>query len=253
MQDEASTAYYHIAYRDHDIMNPVSDERFMLLARQCGLSETSRVIDIGGGNGHAALLLCREWGCSVEHIDVSPQWTAEARRRFSDAGLASLLRIQCANAADFSVQGREADLVICLGTTPIYGGFSAALGALRGALRPGGYLIVGEPTQDRSVPLRYKEYLARMEWDICSSRDILGAIATHAFELHWMLRSTKDEWDRYMSMQWSAVARHAVAHPHDEQAQEFLEWMRDEQDVYLRYQRHWIDWNVMLLESLPQS
>ncbi|MCZ7558014.1 MAG: class I SAM-dependent methyltransferase [Bacteroidia bacterium] len=249
MQDEATTAYYHIAYSDHDIMNPISDERFMLLARQCGLSESSRVIDIGGGNGHAALLLCREWGCRVEHIDVSPQWTAEARRRFSDAGLEALVQLRCADASDIVLDDRDVDLVICLGTTPIYGDFRAALGVLHRALRPGGHLIIGEPTQDRSVPLRYKEYLARMQWHICSSRDILGAVAAHDCEMLWLLRSTKDEWDRYMSMQWHAITRHAAEHPHDAEAQEFLEWMRDEQDVYLRYQRHWIDWNVMLLRT----
>jgi hypothetical protein len=53
-----------------------------------------------------------------------------------------------------------------------------------------------------------------------------------------------------MSMQWKAVSDHARRHPEDEQAQEFLDWVRDEQEVYLRYQRHWVEWNVMLLRTI---
>ncbi len=247
MQDTDTAAYYHIAYRNHAIMNPLSDERFVLLARQCGLSSSSVVFDVGGGHGHASLLLCREWNCRIELVDISEQWVSEALRRFGAEGLAGKLAGRCIDAAIHPVAAGSVDLAICLGTAPVYGGFAEALGVLRKAVRKGGHIIIGEPSLDRSPPLRYREHLARMEWKILSSRDILRSIAQHDCELLWSLRSTEDEWDRYMSMQWHAIAVHAAAHPEDAKAQEFLEWSRDEQEVYLRYQRDVVEWNIMLL------
>lgn len=228
-------------------MNPLGDDRFLLLARQCGLSPNSNVLDIGGGNGHASLLLCREWHCRVTLVDISMQWTTLARSGFDDAGFGDSIIILRQDASTFTCEPHSIDLTLCLGTSPIYGGFSPTLRTLRTMVAPGGHIIIGEPCMDRMPPHRYREYLEKLNWIIHPSHTLLRSIADNDCELLWLLRSTHDEWDRYMSLQWQAIAAHAAANPGDTQAQEFLDWSHDEQEVYLRYQRHSVDWNIMLL------
>ncbi|MDX9759665.1 MAG: class I SAM-dependent methyltransferase [Bacteroidota bacterium] len=242
-----ATAYYHIAYRSHRIMNPLGDERFLLLAAECGLGAQSRVLDVGSGNGWSALLLARRWGCSVTMVDVSAQWTAQARALFEREGLAHLAEIHMMDAQDFDPEPGRYDLVLCLGTAPLYGGFSEALKTFARVLAPGCHVIIGEASVRLPLPKRYAEYLDRIRWDVPGERQLLRTIEQCGFALLWNLRSTHDEWDRYMSMQWKAISDHARVMPDDEQAQGFLDWVRDEQEVYLRFQRHWMDWNVMLL------
>ena len=245
-----ATAYYHIAYRSHRIMNPLDDERFLLLAGECGLAAGSRVLDIGSGNGWSALLLARRWGCHVTMVDVSAQWCAQARALFEREGLAHQAEIHMMDARDFHPEPGVYDLVLCLGTAPLFGGFTEALEECARILEPGQHVLIGEPSARLPLPKRYAEYLARIRWEVHGERQLLRAIDRCGFALLWNLRSTHDEWDRYMSMQWTAISDHARAMPDDEQAGEFLDWVRDEQEVYLRFQRHWMDWNVMLLRAM---
>jgi SAM-dependent methyltransferase len=245
-----SAAYYHIAYGPHRIMNPLDDARFMEITSQCGLGPSSRVFDVGSGNGWSALLLAREWNCHCTQVDVSERWTAQARALFAEHGLSDRCEIHCMDAQHFYPGQAEYDLVLCLGTAPLYGGFGDALKVFARAVRPDGYVIIGEPSARLPLPKRYAQYLEMLQWEVHGERQLMRTIDDSGFELLWNLRSTKYEWDRYMSMQWKAVSDHARAHPDDEQAQEFLDWVRDEQEVYLRYQRHWVEWNVMLLRAI---
>ncbi len=245
-----SAAYYHIAYDAHTIMNPLGDERFLFLAEQCGLTSSSRVLDIGSGNGWSSLLLCRRFGCCSVQVDVSSQWTARARALFEREQCADRTEIHCMDAAAFHLEQDAFDLVLCLGTAPVYGGFAPALSALQPVLREGGCIIVGEPSAEGPLPRRYREYLDEFGWEIFDAKTLLRIIDDCGLEALMTLRSTRDEWDRYMGLQWKAISdrRHAV--PGDAQLREFAEWARDEQEAYLRFQRHWVDWNVFLLRAL---
>ena len=245
-----SAAYYHIAYRPHRIMNPLDDHRFLALAAECGLGAESRVLDIGSGNGWASLLLAREYGCHCTQVDVSAQWTEAARALFAGYGLEANTAVHCMDARQFDAGEAEYDLLLCLGTAPVYGGFAEALRVFARAVRPDGFVVIGEPSARLPLPKRYAQYLEMLQWEVHGERQLMRIIDDSGFELLWDLRSTRDEWDRYMGMQWKAVSDHARAFPGDEQAHEFLDWVRDEQEVYLRYQRHWVDWNVLLLRAI---
>ncbi|MDT8322658.1 MAG: class I SAM-dependent methyltransferase [Bacteroidota bacterium] len=245
-----SAAYYHIAYDAHGIMNPLDDSRFLFLAEQCGLNANARILDIGSGNGWSSLLLCRTFGCHSVQVDVSPQWTARARALFVKEALSDHTEIHCMDAAAFHLEDASYDLIVCLGTAAVYGGFAPALEVLRPALRDGGTVIIGEPSAESPLPRRYREYLDALGWGILDARALLRAIDDSGFEALMVLRSSGDEWDRYMGMQWKAISDRLRSAPGDAQLREFAEWARDEQESYLRFQRHWVDWNVFLLRTL---
>jgi SAM-dependent methyltransferase len=155
------------------------------------------------------------------------------------------------DAAAFHLEDGAYDLVVCLGTAPVLGGFGPALASFRPCLRPGGGIIIGEPTAEPPLPRRYKEYLDSYGWEVLGSKTLLRIIDDNDLEALMVLRSTADEWDRYMGLQWKAVSDRVVAQPTDVALQDYAEWARDEQEVYLRFQRHWVDWNVFLLRTLP--
>lgn len=250
MQDPDTTAYYHIAYGPHAIMNPISDDRFLFLVRHCLAPGARRALDIGSGKGHAALLLTDHCALHVEQVDISAQWTAEAAALFTARGLADRTTIHCMDAALYEASIGSFDLIVCLGTAAIHGDVTRALAALVPALSPDGILLLGEATIDATIPRRYEQHLAEQGWHVPSSRDLLEAFDAASLELVMAMRSTHDEWDRYMSLQWKAVSDHARAHPDDEQAHEFLDTARDEQELYLRYQRRFMDWTVFALRPL---
>jgi cyclopropane fatty-acyl-phospholipid synthase-like methyltransferase len=242
-------AYYHVAYGLHGIMNPLADERLIWIGALCGLDASSHVLDIGSGNGHASLVLTREFGCSVELVDVSEKWTALAVERFREAGLAGRANITCMDAAEYRIEPGRFNMIICLGTAQALGGFKDALKRVLPGLAAGGHVVIAEPSVDVTLPASFASYLRRSGWAIPSSRHYMRTLDHLNLEVSAVLRSTADEWDRYMSLQWKAIADHAREHPDDLEAVAFLDWMRDEQEMYLLRQRHYVQWDIYVVKE----
>lgn len=245
-----STAYYHIAFEPHDIMNPLSEDVLQLIGWHC-FRRGGRVLDIGSGKGYVSLFFARQFDAYCVQVDASEKWTAEARRLFAVEELSQSTEIHCADAASFPVAGGDYDMMLCLGTAPIFGGFPEALDCLLPGLAMDGVLVVGELSADGPLPAAFRRIIAEQDWLILSMKEIRRAIARRGVEMIACYRSDAREWDRYMSLQWNAVSDYARRHPGDVQAREFLAWAAKEQDMYLRFQRQHVDWNVAVLRRAP--
>ena len=73
--------------KQHELQNPTSKEKLVLLGQRLGLGPESRVLDIASGRGGPALVLAETFGCSVRGVEISPwesnlwniaQWRMEA-------------------------------------------------------------------------------------------------------------------------------------------------------------------------------
>ena len=73
--------YFVVAEATHEIQNPTSEEKLLLLGRRLGLGTDSRVLDIASGRGGPAVLLASEFGCTWHGIEISPDFHAVAVER----------------------------------------------------------------------------------------------------------------------------------------------------------------------------
>ena len=80
--------YYVVAERDHELQNPTSEDKLLLLGRRLRLEPGSRVLDVASGRGGPAILLAREFGCTIDGIEIAPEFHAAAIERASRAGVA---------------------------------------------------------------------------------------------------------------------------------------------------------------------
>lgn len=248
MSDSLDTvAYYHIAYREHRIMNPLSVDRFRAVTRRYVPQSDVRLFDAGCGKGWASLIMAQEASAFCFMADTSPIWIAEARRLFSEHGLGTQAEIREEDGRVACARRDQIDVALCLGTAPLFGSFDTALDSLLLCLKPGGLIFVGEPSIDKRTPAVFQRYLNDSGWDVPPSHTYLDCAAERDLELLHVQRATIEEWDEYMGLQWKALSDHARVNPTDEIAQEYLDWMRDEQEMYLRYQRHFMDWNLFVL------
>jgi cyclopropane fatty-acyl-phospholipid synthase-like methyltransferase len=72
--------YYVVAEQDHEIQNPTSREKLLLLGERLGLDSATRVLDIASGRGGPAVLLAEEFGCTVDGIEIAPEFHGAAAR-----------------------------------------------------------------------------------------------------------------------------------------------------------------------------
>ena len=70
--------YFVVAEREHELQNPTSEDKLLLLGARLGLGPGSRVLDIASGRGGPAVLLAREFGCTIRGIEVAPEFLAVA-------------------------------------------------------------------------------------------------------------------------------------------------------------------------------
>jgi cyclopropane fatty-acyl-phospholipid synthase-like methyltransferase len=60
--------YFVVAEALHELQNPTSREKDVLLGQRLELGPESRVLDIASGRGGPALLLAETFGCSVRGV-----------------------------------------------------------------------------------------------------------------------------------------------------------------------------------------
>ena len=65
--------YYVVAEAQHELQNPTSREKLVLLGERLGLGPESRVLDIASGRGGPARLLAERFGCCLLYTSPSPR------------------------------------------------------------------------------------------------------------------------------------------------------------------------------------
>jgi S-adenosylmethionine-dependent methyltransferase len=107
------------------------------LDRHAGSALT--VVDVGGGTGGFAVPLA-EAGHTVTVVDASPDALAALTRRAADAGVAGRVRAVQGDGDALAtlVEPGSADLILCHAVLAVVDDPAGVVGAIAGALRPGG-------------------------------------------------------------------------------------------------------------------
>lgn len=107
-----------------------------------GIPAGARVIDIGSGSGWTSLFLA-EAGYSVDGYDLVPANVDLARRRAARWGSAARFHVADMEALP---DGEESDAALVFDSLHHSGRQRAVLESLSRRIRPGGWLLLGEPT-----------------------------------------------------------------------------------------------------------
>jgi SAM-dependent methyltransferase len=235
--------YFVVAERDHELQNPTSEEKLLLLGRRLRLGPGSRVLDVASGRGGPAILLARELGCTIEGIEIAPEFHAAAVERASRAGVADLVSFRLADAAREELAAGAYDAALCLGASFVYDGLAGTLDALEPSVRPGGHVVVGEPYW-RSWPLP-EDYEERDE-PFTSLDGTVAIFESGSLRVVTLIDSSLDDWDRYETLHWRAVEEWLAEHADDPDADEVRaaheRWKRS----YLRHGREHLGWAIFV-------
>jgi SAM-dependent methyltransferase len=242
--------FYDITHREHVICNPTSEEKLARLVELLRLPTSAQVVDIACGKGEFLIRLAEAYGAQGIGIDISSFVVAEAERRLRTRVSNDSITFTQMNGADFQPdQPSSVDLVACIGAGWVFGGHAHTLAALNRMVRPGGWVIVGEPYW-RQEPAA--EYLAALE---CGREDF-GSHSSNAeagerlgMELVYTIVSSKDDWDRYEGLQWFATAEYARTHPDDPDVTEVAERVSKAKTAYLRWGRDTLGWAIYMFRS----
>ena len=235
--------YYVVAEGLHEIQNPTSAEKLLLLGKRLGLSGESRVLDIASGRGGPALLLAQEYGCTWHGIEISPDFHAVAEQRVAEVGLADRVTFELGDASQWTHEPESYDAALCLGASFVYGSLADTVDALAPAVRPGGHVVVGEPYW-RRLPLP-DDYEDRNEpWTTLEGTVVV--FETSGLPVVSVIASSEDDWDRYDTLHWQAVEQWLDANPTDPDADDIRSRHERYKRSYLRHQRELLGWAIFV-------
>ena len=233
--------YYAVAERDHEIQNPTSADKIVLLGRYLRLGPDTRVLDLACGKAGPAALLASTYGCHVHGIERSHEFVEAAREHIAEVGVGHLVEIVEADAHAFPLEPEGWDAVLVLGATFVWDDLAGTLDAIAPAVRPGGHAVVGEPFW--------------RQWPLPRGIDDQGYVSLHetakrfesaGLDIVALVASSEDDWDRYESLHWRALEEWLAEHSDDPDAHEIRERHEQAREEYLSYQRELLGWGMFV-------
>jgi cyclopropane fatty-acyl-phospholipid synthase-like methyltransferase len=230
--------YHIVAEREHEIQNPTSEEKLLLLGRRLRLGPDSRVLDVASGRGGPALVLAQAFGCRVQGIEIAPEFHAAAVERAQAQGLSQLISFRLGDASREELSSGEYDAALCLGASFVYGSLADTVETLAPAVRPGGHVVVGEPFW-RRLPLP-DDYEDRADpWTTL-------IFETSGLAVVSVIASSEDDWDGYETLHWRAVEEWLAANPDDPDAEDIRRQNERWKRTYLRHGREYLGWAIFV-------
>ena len=241
------TWWYAVIESRHELQNPTSADKIRLLGDRLGLGPDSRVLDLAAGRGGPALLLAREFGCRITCVERAPEFAAAGARRVEAAGLTALVEVIQADARTFRPEREAYDAALCLGASFVWDGVAGTVAALAPAVRPGGFVVHGEPYW-RTWPLPDGFRVEDGE-DFVTLPRTVERIERTGLDVVSLIASSEDDWDRYESLRWLTLDEWLAANPDDPQAEEFRALGRRHRDRYVRWTRELLGWAIFVART----
>jgi SAM-dependent methyltransferase len=230
--------WYAVAERDHDIQNPTSPEKILLLGERLRLGRESHVLDIACGKGAPAVLLSETFGCRVTGVERAAEFADVARARVAAAALEDRIEILEQDAAEFLVEPDRYDVAMCLGASFIWDGLEGTLAALAPAAKRRGHVVVGEPYWRSPPPDSHDD------GGYVTLAGTAARFDAAELDLETFIDGSLDDWDRYETPHWRAVLEWLAEHPDDPHAPEFRRRHEQNRDEYLSWQRERLGWAI---------
>ena len=238
--------YHEISESTHRILNPLSAEKQQLIGDLCVVSPGMRQLDLACGKGEMLCQNARRHGIAGVGVDLHPPFVELANQRAGELGVERSVTFVVGDAGRPDLEAGAFDVVSCIGATWIGGGLGGTLRLMTEWVKPGGWLLVGEPfwIEVPDASLRATVEVGEGFADLGGTLDRLDAAGTELLE---MVLADADDWDRYSASQWRNVADWLLGHAEDPDADAVRETRDKARRSYLGWQRRCLGWGVFLL------
>ena len=230
-----------------ELTSPAAPENLWTIGQYVDLDTDKWVVDFGCGYGRSLALWGQDFGISGVGIDVHSFLAQRAKERISDLKLADRIEIICANAIDYDFEPGKYHVAACLGASFIWGGFRQAIKQMSACLCPGGKLMIGEPYYNQE---KIPSELRKFEGDLHTEFELIQIARAEGFDVEFVVRASRDDWDRYVSANWYGLLRWINANPEHPERQYVINYLHKNQDMYFKYQRKLEGWAIYILTPI---
>lgn len=236
---------FNITESAHRIHNPFTPEKFATLGEALRLDPGTRVLDLGSGSGEMLCTWARDHGIRGTGIDRSRLFSAQAKLRAEQLGVADRVEFIHGDATGY-VADEKVGVAACVGATWIGGGVAGTIELLAKSLRAGGLILIGEPYWLRLPPSEEvaQRCGAGALSDFLLLPDLISSFGEADYDVVEMVLADQDGWDRYEAAKWLTMRRWLDENPHDDFAKDIRAKLTSEPKRYTAYTREYLGWGV---------
>ena len=204
-----------------------------------GLTENSKIVDIGCGTGGQTMVLAQSTNCDIIGVDTCLDFINQFNQNAQMKNLQSRIKGVVGNMENLPFQNEEFDLIWSEGA--IYNiGFERALNDWRKFLKPGGFIAVTENTwftEERPAEIEAFWQKAYPEIDTIPGKIVQMQKAGYLPVAFFVL--SESTWTNYY--RWQALRRESFREKYkgNKTAEEFIGYQRQEADLYDRYKKYY--------------
>ena len=210
------TNFHRIAYEALDVCNALERATLTAAVARTGLGARARALEIGAGNGTVAILLARDFGMTVDAVEMDWGMAALAQSRVVQAGVGDRVRLHRLRSDTVLADLDALDLICAIGVMePVGEGVrepEAMLAGLARHLKPGGHVLWGDLfwKADPPAPLRQVMEMNNLYAD---HEGWQAAARAAGYEVVSAEVSSEETWDRYLADMDAAARAWLEANP----------------------------------------
>lgn len=118
--------------------------KFIEIVKPLGLPPGSRLLDLGCGKGAVSITLAEEFGFRARGVDLCMPFIENAKNQAKAHGVADLCEFEQGELHDELNRSKGYDLVIMASLGGVLGTADEAVGSMRKAARPGGFIALDD-------------------------------------------------------------------------------------------------------------
>jgi SAM-dependent methyltransferase len=238
-----------LAHADHPLASPLDDASVLALLNRAIVRGDERVLDLGCGAAEWLLrALVARPGLHAEGVDTSVPALEKARHSAARLGVADRLVLHQQDAVDF--HGTHSfDVVLCSGSTHIFGGLMPTLTVALEHLAPGGRVLIGDGFWAGEPSAEAVEMIGDFD-DLATLTDRVISAGWTPVGGHI---STRRELDDYEWAWTGSLATWALEHPDDPDHEQALTAATTHRREWLAVYRDTFGYVCLVLRRTPDQ
>lgn len=223
-----------IAHEKLTFCSPISGDDVAAMVAKIGLDNEAFVLDLGCGKGEVLRrIVARYPNVRAHGIDLNPAFIEQAEARARKLPGSAHVTFEVGDVKKMTVHAGSLNMVICIGSTHLFGTFAQALRSFNTMLRAGGIALVGHGYwKRRPDPVYLKHFFNSSESDFNDNAGNLKAALACGFNPMAAAVAGDVDWAAYERTWGETLMEYVALHPADADAQPLLQRAYKSRDNY---------------------